>query len=156
MNPSEVLLDAIKNQRWFFFKNKPKIIFDKNSGCIWANPNYFPYKKDDGEYTASEVENLIQSINNEGIDGYTNWQIPHKDLLNTFSEMLNKFSYGNDWFVIYRNKYYRVWSLYSNSYSRNPNNSDSDHYGYVLPYIQFSSSFQYLLSFAFCETLALS
>ena len=135
MNPSEVLLDTIKNQRWFFFKNKPKIIFDKDTGLIWANPNYFPYKKSDGDdkYNSGEVESLIQSINTEGIDGFTNWQIPDKDLLNTFREGLNKFSYGNDWFVIYRKKYYRVWNLYSNSYSRNSNNPDSDHYGYVLP-----------------------
>ncbi|MBQ7198693.1 MAG: hypothetical protein IJS29_05465, partial [Selenomonadaceae bacterium] len=118
MNPSEVLLDAIKNQRWFFFKNKPKIIFDKDTGYIWANPNYFPYKKSDGDdkYNSGEVESLIQSINTEGIDGYTNWEIPNKDTLIIFSASHKEFFYRYEWFVTYRNKY-KIWNLDSQRYS---------------------------------------
>lgn len=37
------ILEAIKNQRWYFIKNKPKILFDKNSGLIWANLNWFHF-----------------------------------------------------------------------------------------------------------------
>ena len=37
------ILEAIKNQRWYFIKNKPKILFDKNSGLIWANLNLFHF-----------------------------------------------------------------------------------------------------------------
>lgn len=31
-NDVEKILEAIKNQRWYFIKNKPKILFDKNTG----------------------------------------------------------------------------------------------------------------------------
>ena len=39
------ILEAIKNQRWYFFKNKKHILVDKTTGILWANLNYFPYKK---------------------------------------------------------------------------------------------------------------
>ena len=35
------ILEAIKNQRWYFFKNKTKIMFDKRTGLLWPNLNYF-------------------------------------------------------------------------------------------------------------------
>ena len=31
------ILDAIKGQRWYFFKNKPKVLMDKNTALLWAN-----------------------------------------------------------------------------------------------------------------------
>ena len=37
------ILEAIKNQRWYFFKNKPKVLMDKWTGILWTNLNYFPY-----------------------------------------------------------------------------------------------------------------
>lgn len=37
----EKILEAIKTQRWYFIKNKPKILFDKNSGLLWANLHTF-------------------------------------------------------------------------------------------------------------------
>lgn len=48
-NDVEKILEAIKNQRWYFIKNKPKILFDKNTGLIWANLNTFNYANKDGE-----------------------------------------------------------------------------------------------------------
>ena len=39
------ILEAIKKQRWYFFKNKTKVFFDKNSGLLWANLNYYNYGK---------------------------------------------------------------------------------------------------------------
>ena len=66
------ILDAIKNQRWFFFKNKPKIIFDRDTGLIWANLDYFNYGKRSG-YNAGD---LINSTNREGIDGFNRWITP--------------------------------------------------------------------------------
>lgn len=37
------ILDAIKEQRWYFFKNKPKVLIDKHTGLLWANLDYFPW-----------------------------------------------------------------------------------------------------------------
>ena len=62
------ILDAIKNQRWFFFENNRKLIFDSQTALIWANLDFFPYCKSgnisysrDARYI--EVRNLIEDIN---------------------------------------------------------------------------------------------
>ena len=43
-NGVEKILEAIKNQRWFFFKNKQKVFMDRNTGILWANLDYYPYE----------------------------------------------------------------------------------------------------------------
>ena len=45
-NSTDVILEGIKNQRWFFFKNKPSVLFDKYTGLLWANLNYYNYDDD--------------------------------------------------------------------------------------------------------------
>lgn len=42
------LLEAIKAKRYYYFKNKNKIIFDKVTGVLWTNPRYFPLEKTPG------------------------------------------------------------------------------------------------------------
>ena len=62
----EKILEAIKNQRWYFIKNKPRILFDKNTGLIWANLNTFNYvDKDGNSYPFNDVDNII---NNYSVD----------------------------------------------------------------------------------------
>ncbi|MBQ6114270.1 MAG: hypothetical protein IJL11_02740, partial [Synergistaceae bacterium] len=34
------ILDAIKSQRWYFFKNNKYILMDKMTGLLWANRDY--------------------------------------------------------------------------------------------------------------------
>ena len=46
------ILDAIKAQRWYFFKNNKYILMDKKTGLLWANLDYFPYAHD---YNAGEL-----------------------------------------------------------------------------------------------------
>ncbi|MBQ3451019.1 MAG: hypothetical protein IJG32_01995, partial [Selenomonadaceae bacterium] len=47
----EKILQAIKNQRWFFFANKPKVLMDRDTALLWANLDYFPYgKNNNGTY----------------------------------------------------------------------------------------------------------
>lgn len=63
-NGVEKILEAIKNQRWYFIKNKPKILFDKNTGLIWANLYNFSYLRNDGESffllgTTYEIDGVI-------------------------------------------------------------------------------------------------
>lgn len=72
------ILAAIKNQRWYFFKNHPKIIFDRDTAYLWANLQYFPYGKNGNseEYNAKEIRALLTSVNASGIDGYRDWKIP--------------------------------------------------------------------------------
>ena len=41
-NGAERILEAIKNQRWYFFKNKQKVFMDRNTGILWANLDYYP------------------------------------------------------------------------------------------------------------------
>ena len=67
----EKILEAIKNQRWYFIKNKPNILFDKNSGLIWANLYTFTYAEEakGNWYHSSEVDNLIADYS-FGMDGF--------------------------------------------------------------------------------------
>ncbi|STB71352.1 hypothetical protein [Clostridium baratii] len=70
------ILEAIDKQRWFFFKNKPKVIMDKETGFLWPNLDYFEYKKENSGYTCEEVKELIKNLS---INGYRNWKIPNKE-----------------------------------------------------------------------------
>lgn len=66
----EKILEAIKNQRWYFIKNKPRILFDRNTGLIWANLNTFNYLKEGGDgYYSKEVDNIISGYS-FGMDGF--------------------------------------------------------------------------------------
>lgn len=67
----EKILEAIKNQRWYFIKNKPKILFDKNTGLIWANLHTFNYLNKDGNYYDSYgcFDNIINSYS-FGVNGF--------------------------------------------------------------------------------------
>lgn len=66
----EKILEAIKNQRWYFIKNKPKVLFDKSTGLLWANLNTFNYQDENGNgYCSSEVDNIISGYS-FGMDGF--------------------------------------------------------------------------------------
>lgn len=77
----EKILEAIKKQRWYFFKNKVKIIFDKNTGLIWPNLNYFNignggvWEKCTGPW---EYNSSISFLNDLEIEGISNWMLPTK------------------------------------------------------------------------------
>lgn len=71
------ILEAIKKQRWFFFKNKTKLMFDKITGLLWANQTYYHEKPHTNEYQ-DKVKKLI-------FDGFTNWNIPNIDELSSLS-----------------------------------------------------------------------
>lgn len=66
------ILEAIKNQRWYFFKNKQHILMDKTTGILWANLDYFPYSNG-GDYTLDKAKTLV---NNYSVDDIGDWQIP--------------------------------------------------------------------------------
>lgn len=98
MTDMERILLAITSQRWFFFENNEKILFDRCTALIWANLNLFPWKKCYIKSTLplffsdqyEEVKNLISEKNSQKWGGFSDWEIP----------MLNEV------FIIVRDKYF--------------------------------------------------
>ena len=78
----EKILQAIKNQRWFFFANKPKVLMDRDTALLWADLNYFPYGKNNNSEIYShlnsyaEVRDLITRTNSDNWGGFKDWEIP--------------------------------------------------------------------------------
>lgn len=79
----DTILEAIKKQRWYFIKNKPKVLLDRNTGYLWANLNYFPYATPPG--TTYNLQEAKQAICDFEGDGYTHWELP---LFDDFIEMI--------------------------------------------------------------------
>lgn len=131
------ILEAIKNQRWYFFKNKPHILMDKTTGILWANLDYFPYNQgsanSNGYYSLDEVKSLV---NNYSVDDIDNWQIP---TLEVFKHMIYDkifpFQQGNNWQI----KEIQFWCCNINNWSNscihldNWENDNDGCVGCVLP-----------------------
>lgn len=96
----DTILEAIKKQRWYFIKNKPKVLLDRNTGYLWANLNYFPYLKQPGNnnYSLQEAKQAIRDFDG---DGYTHWELP---LFDDFKEMIADktfpFQKGNNYRIL--------------------------------------------------------
>ena len=111
------ILEAIKNQRWYFFKNKQHILMDKTTGILWANLDYFPYNQgsynSEGRYDLGEIKSLI---NNYSVDGIDDWQIP---TLEVFKQMIYDktfpFQEGNNWQIKGEN----CWHCNIDNWSKN-------------------------------------
>lgn len=69
------ILEAIKNQRWYFFKNKTKVLMDRDTGFLWANLNYFK-SSNNKEVT---VDDTINTISNYDFDSFSGFCIPDSD-----------------------------------------------------------------------------
>lgn len=132
---TDKILEALKNQRWYFFKNKKTVLFDKNSGLLWANLNYFPYgiKQKDGSYSCygwedidyqewkEKIEEIIAGFD---FDGVTGFRIPDAyELWNVVKNTTIPFHAGNHyclrnqyyWYVIYQNELHSKDLDYSNA-----------------------------------------
>lgn len=94
----DTILEAIKKQRWYFIKNKPKVLLDRNTGYLWANLNYFPYSKSGSYNNRQEAEQAIRDFDG---DGYTRWELP---LFDDFKEMIADktfpFQKGNNYRIL--------------------------------------------------------
>ncbi len=80
------ILDSIEKQRWFFFKNKPKVVMDITTGILWANLEYFKFyneKSDVHTFSLREANNVVEILN---LDGYKNWSIPTVEQMITMIE----------------------------------------------------------------------
>ena len=102
MNAVDILSDAIKKQRWYFFENNDKIIFDRDTGLIWTNLKYFLYTKKDGSYyQSSEVKNFVSTINFQNWGGYHNWQLPDPyELWKMIADKTFPFQAGDNWQIM--------------------------------------------------------
>lgn len=78
MEGIDMLLDFIKQQRWYSFRNNENIIFDRDTGLIWTDSRYFPSSKGEQHtvYTVIEAIELVRNINLQNWGGYNSWRIP--------------------------------------------------------------------------------
>ena len=87
---TEKILKAIEQQRFYFFRNKPNIMFDRNTGLLWANLDTFDYSNNRAGYKRNVKTEAIV------IDGINDWQIPTTDELNGFRSQGNRFIDSNN------------------------------------------------------------
>lgn len=113
----EKILQAIKNQRWFFFANKPKVLMDRDTALLWADLNYFPYGKNNnsGYYfwsnSYAEVRNLMTQINSESWGGFNDWKIPTPfELWKMIEDKSFPFQEGSNWSI----KSWWCWNVDNN------------------------------------------
>ena len=85
------ILEAIKKQRWYFFKNDPKILMDRDTGYLWANLDYFPWNpnkdRTDKHYTFDEAIAILEKYRTNVTK---DWKIPKLD---DFKEMIEDKSF---------------------------------------------------------------
>ncbi|WP_302486454.1 hypothetical protein [uncultured Megamonas sp.] len=107
------ILEAIKNQRWYFFKNKQHILMDKTTGILWANLDYFLWNKGENPnnkgsmycYEFKEAEELLKKYTTDNIP---NWEFPKKqELIHFVEDKSCPFIKENS--SDYRLKGYKIW-----------------------------------------------
>lgn len=120
------ILDAIANQRWFFFKNNDAILFDANTALIWANLNLFPWwhktaitgfeagSRIDNYFHANsykDVKDLISKQNSQNFGGFNDWRIPtHDELWNMIWNKTFPFQKGNHWRINDKYSWCVIWN----------------------------------------------
>ncbi len=104
------ILEAIKKQRWYFFKNNTKILLDRNTGLLWANLEYFPWRNNGREYERSNARDVIEKYKDDKIDS---WRLPIvEEIKDMIYDKTFPFHSGSKWYI----NGYRYW-LYSGSWS---------------------------------------
>lgn len=112
MTDMERILQAIESQRWFFFANNDKILFDSRTALTWANFSHFTWwhktsisalyagcRIDHYYYGNSyeEVKDLISKQNSQKFGGFSDWRIPAPDELWNMIED-KSFPFGLDFY----------------------------------------------------------
>lgn len=95
----ERILEAIRNQRWYFFKNKTKVLMDRDTGLLWANLKYF--KQDNGNAFCCNYNDTITLINNYDFDGLSGFRVPESyELWNAVYDKTMSFCSGHNWRIL--------------------------------------------------------
>lgn len=126
------ILEAIKNQRWYFFKNKKHILMDKTTGILWANLDYFSYNQGKGylgRYSHDEATDLINNYNTDDID---DWHLP---TFKVFKQMIydKTFPFHSDINWRIKNRNGEFWMLDDCCFNANDLSSCSITAGWILP-----------------------
>lgn len=58
----KTILAAIKQQRFYFFKNKPKVFMDKDRALLWVNLDYYPYDRRNGGYPIQMLAGALDYV----------------------------------------------------------------------------------------------
>lgn len=117
------ILEAIKSQRWYFFRDNKYILMDKATGLLWANLDYFPYATDNWD---SQIK-----IFNE-TSGITGWGIPSREqIMIIASDTSNPFNSGNGKRIKRTDWYY--WRITSGRIDIDDFNTSSTEFGYLFP-----------------------
>lgn len=103
------ILAAIKEQRWYFFKNKPQVLLDRFTGILWANLEYFNYEGDGDGYKEEQAYSLVEQL---ALDGYKDWEMPTCDEIWFAIYDINfPFMEGSNWEI----KRKRFWFAFDGS-----------------------------------------
>lgn len=102
---TEKILEAVKNQRWFFFKNVPEIILDRDTGLLWANLEYFPWcTANGGNYNTDGAKRAVSKFKVGNID---DWKFPTFDDFRTMiSDKTFPYHVGYSYYYIKGHKYW--------------------------------------------------
>lgn len=73
------ILKAIKKQRWYFFKNKTKVLMDRNTGYIYPSINVVYKKEFDSDGNEYIVNNTMNDFLEYDIDDFVEWNVPTKN-----------------------------------------------------------------------------
>lgn len=68
----DIILKAMEEQRWYFFRNKPTILMDRDTGILWANLDFFN-NSINVEHKIDQCYKIIESLKLDDID---QWRIP--------------------------------------------------------------------------------
>ena len=109
------ILNAIKNQRWYFFKNHTQVLMDRNSGLLWADLDYFawcPNKNDNNfHYGLGDAKNVVNSFDG---GGFSNWCIPKfNDFKFMIADKSFPFKKGDHYYIMYQEYWYCNMQGYS-------------------------------------------
>lgn len=96
----EKILQAIKNQRWYFFKNKPKVLMDRDTALLWNNLNYLI---EDGHSSRNyyNVTEALTLLSNLSLDDYKNWHIVKRSGFESLTNSNTSFPFykGNERYI---------------------------------------------------------
>lgn len=117
------ILEAIKNQRWYFFKNKTKVLMDRNTGLLWANLKYFPYGGGSDRSVYYSLSSIPGIINNFAFDNFVGFRIPTcYEFWKMIEDKTFPFQVGNSWQICNYNSY---WAVTYNNNIRSKDTYDS-------------------------------
>ncbi len=120
------ILEAIKNQRWYFFKNKTKVLMDRNTGLLWANLNYFPYRRNNGSDEYLNDSSVLAVINSFNFD-YADFRIPtHIELWYIAKDNTFPFQNGRNWRINDIDYWFVIYNGYQRGKDLDDNGENAD------------------------------